>query len=100
MKANRQWMVRNLGFDPLKTPPPATTFAFAKAASTGAPEDLQREIIDFDSESTSGLRFLAFTTATACRAMSTCHGPRGWHQRPPRSHPEAVPDPFPAPTSW
>jgi hypothetical protein len=64
MKANRQWMVRNLGFDPLKTPPPATTFAFAKAALTGAPEDLQREIIDFDSESTSGLRFLAFTTAT------------------------------------
>jgi len=64
MKANRQWMVRNLGFDPLKTPPPATTFAFAKAASTGAPEDLQREIIDFDSEATSGLRFLAFTTAT------------------------------------
>ena len=64
MRANRQWMVRNLGFDPLKTPPPAATFAFAKAASTGAPEDLQREIIDFDSESTSGLRFLAFTTAT------------------------------------
>jgi Phosphorylase superfamily len=64
MKANRQWMVRNLGFDPLKTPPPTTTFAFAKAASTGAPEDLQREIIDFDSESPSGLRFLAFTTAT------------------------------------
>jgi purine-nucleoside phosphorylase len=64
MKANRQWMERNLGFDPLKTPPPATTFASAKAAKTGAPEDLQREIIDFDSEATSGLRFLAFTTAT------------------------------------
>jgi hypothetical protein len=64
MKANRQWVERNLGFDPLKTPPPASTFAFTKAASTSAPEDLQREIIDFDSESTSGLRFLAFTTAT------------------------------------
>ena len=64
MKANRQWMERNLGFDPLKTPPPATTFASAKAGKTGAPEDLQREIIDFDSEATSGLRFLAFSTAT------------------------------------
>ena len=64
MKANRQWMERNLGFDPLKTPPPATTFSSAKAAKTGAPEDLQREIIDFDSEATSGLRFLAFSTAT------------------------------------
>ena len=37
MKANRQWMERNLGFDPLKTPPPATTFASAKAAQDRRP---------------------------------------------------------------
>ena len=64
MLADRKWVERNLGFDPIDTPPPVEAFAFKKAAKTQAPEDFQREIIDFDSESPSGLQFLAFSTAT------------------------------------
>jgi hypothetical protein len=77
MKVDRKWMQRNLGFDPLTTPPPATTFAFVKAALTGAPEDLQREVIDFDSESISGLRFLAFTSATGLTRYIDVAWPKG-----------------------
>ena len=64
MKANRAWIERNLGFDPIKTAAPPATFAFAPAARPRSDEDLQREIIDFDSEAAAGREFLAFTTAT------------------------------------
>ncbi len=65
MIANRAWVRRNLGFDPINTPPPATTFAFSAATRPdAAPEDLQREIIDFDSEGPEGQAFFAFSTAT------------------------------------
>ena len=64
MIAGSQWVARNLGFDPTKTPAPTSTFAFGPAARSSRPEDLQREIIDFDSESPQGREFLAFTTAT------------------------------------
>ena len=51
MAVDRKWIARNLGFDPISTPPPVTTFAFKRAATKVAkPEDFQREIIDFDSE--------------------------------------------------
>jgi Phosphorylase superfamily len=64
MRADRKWVERNLGFDPIAKPPPLATFAFKPAAEAVTSEDFQREIIDFDSESTEGLQFLAFTTAT------------------------------------
>lgn len=64
MRADRKWVERNLGFDPITTPPPAATFATARAARAQTPEDFQREIIDFDSQGTEGLQFLAFSTAT------------------------------------
>ena len=64
MQVDQKWVERNLGFDPIDMPPPASTFAFSRAAQTSNPEDLQREIIDFDSASPAGLQFLAFTTAT------------------------------------
>ncbi len=48
MAVDRKWMQRNLGFDPISNPPPADTYAYAKAATSSAPEDLQREIIDFE----------------------------------------------------
>ena len=64
MRADRKWVERNLGFDPIAKPPPLATFAFKAAAEAGTSQDFQREIIDFDSESTEGLQFLAFTTAT------------------------------------
>jgi hypothetical protein len=65
MTANRAWIERNLGFDPIKIPAPPSTFAFKAAAKRGAdPEDLQREIIDFDSDGPEGAAFMAFSTAT------------------------------------
>ena len=65
MKVDRKWVERNLGFDPIVTPPPPATFAVARAAKKNAAvEDLQREIIDFDSESPAGREFLAFSTST------------------------------------
>src|SRR3954471_21480811 len=64
MQIDEKWVERNLGFDPIAMPPPTSTFAFSRAAQTSDPEDLQREIIDFDSASPAGLQFLAFTTAT------------------------------------
>src|SRR5215468_2243324 len=65
MRVDRKWVERNLGFDPIATPPPPTTFAVARAARRApAVEDFQREIIDFDSESPAGLAFFAFSTAT------------------------------------
>src|SRR5215831_16524145 len=64
MMINRRWVERNLGFDPIARPAPASTFAFTAAATSSNADDLQREIIDFDSEGTEGKEFLAFTTAT------------------------------------
>jgi len=69
MRADRKWVERNLGFDPIATPAPPTTYAFTPAAKAATVEDFQREIIDFDSESPAGLQFLAFTTATGHHAL-------------------------------
>ena len=78
MIANRAWVKRNLGFDPVSTPAPATTFAAAAAAKlNAAPEDLQREIIDFDSEGPEGGAFFAFTTATGLSRFTDIPWPVG-----------------------
>lgn len=78
MEADRNWIKRNLGFDPISEPPPAKTFATKAAASTAAtPEDFQREIIDFDSEAPSGLQFLAFSTATGLSRFKDIPWPEG-----------------------
>jgi len=64
--AGRAWVIRNLGFDPIETPAPVGSFAHAAAAPQrgGKDEDLQREIIDFDSEGTEGQMFFNFSKAT------------------------------------
>src|SRR5205814_7721153 len=77
MKVDRKWVERNLGFDPISKPPPTTTFAFPEAAKSEEPEDFQREIIDFDSESPAGLQFLAFTTATGLARYTDVPWPEG-----------------------
>jgi phosphorylase superfamily protein len=78
MTVDRRWAQRNLGFDPIATPPPAATFAFAPAAKpSGSPEDLQREIIDFDSEAPAGREFLAFSTATGLSRFTDIPWPKG-----------------------
>jgi hypothetical protein len=77
MRADRKWIERNLGFDPIATPLPAQTFQFARAAKPESIDDIQREIIDFDSESTAGLQFLAFTTATGLSRYVDVPWPKG-----------------------
>jgi hypothetical protein len=40
MIVDRAWAKRNLGFDPIATPAPASTFAFSRAAHSPSSEDL------------------------------------------------------------
>lgn len=77
MKADRKWVERNLGFDPIGRPAPDTTFSFRRAAKSNDPEDFRREIIEFDSESPAGLQFLAFTTATGLSRYTDIKWPIG-----------------------
>src|SRR5580692_862897 len=77
MMIDRGWVKRNLGFDPIATPAPASTFSFARAERTSSVEDLQREIIDFDSEAPEGKEFLAFTTATGLSRYTDVPWPKG-----------------------
>jgi hypothetical protein len=77
MLVDPAWVQRNLGFDPLTTPAPASTFAFTKAADPRCtPDDLQREIIEFDSEAPAGREFLAFTTATGLSRFTDIPWPK------------------------
>jgi hypothetical protein len=78
MIVDRRWVKRNLGFDPIERPAPAETFAFKRAARPrSTPEDLQREIIDFDSQAPEGMAFLAFTTATGLSRFTDIPWPKG-----------------------
>lgn len=77
MIVDRKWVERNIGFDPIAQPAPASTFAFRLAASLPRNEDLQREIIDFDSEAIEGREFLAFTTTTGLSRFTDIPWPKG-----------------------
>ena len=77
MRVDRKWVERNLGFDPIASPTAHATFAFARAAKAATPEDFQREIIDFDSESPAGLQFMAFSTATGLSRFTDIPWPKG-----------------------
>jgi purine-nucleoside phosphorylase len=84
MTADRRWVERNLGFDPISTPPPPQSFAVKRVAAAAvkrtakvAPEDFQREIIDFDSESAAGREFMAFSTATGLSRFTDIPWPKG-----------------------
>ena len=77
MIVDRAWVERNLGFDPIATPAPFSTFAFTPAAQSPSGEDLQREIIDFDSEAPHGREFLAFTTSTGLSRYTDLPWPQG-----------------------
>jgi nucleoside phosphorylase len=86
MIADRQWVHGNLGFDPISRPAPRSTFAVAAAAKpTASTEDIQREIIDFDSEAPEGQAFLAFTTATGLSRFNDISWPKGLEPKPDKS---------------
>ncbi|MFZ3342834.1 MAG: hypothetical protein WA213_18265 [Terriglobales bacterium] len=76
MTVDRAWVAHNLGFDPIATPAPSSTFQVAAAAKSPSHEDLGREIIDFDSESPAGMAFLAFSTATGLSRFTDIPWPK------------------------
>ena len=77
MIVDRAWVERNLGFDPIATPAPASTFAsLAAAKPSSTPDDLQRELIDFDSEGAEGQAFFAFSKATGLSRFTEIPWPR------------------------
>lgn len=76
MTVDQAWVARNLGFNPIARPAPAATFAFKPAATSSSDTDLQREIIDFDSEAPAGREFLAFTTATGLSRFTDIPWPK------------------------
>jgi len=83
MIVGRKWVARNLGFDPSQTPAPASTFTVRAAAKPSATvENLQREVIDFDSEAPEGREFLAFTTATGLSRFTDIPWPAGLAPKP------------------
>jgi nucleoside phosphorylase len=77
MIVDRAWAERNLGFDPIAKPAPDSTFAFPAAAHSSNPEDLRREIIDFDSEAPPGKAFLALSKATGLSKYKDVPWPAG-----------------------
>jgi hypothetical protein len=77
MLVDRKWVERNLKFDPVTSPAPAETYAVPAAATSANVEDLQREIIDFDSEGTEGNAFLRFTSATGLSRFTDVPWPKG-----------------------
>jgi len=71
MIADRQWVCRNLGFDPVAQPAPRSTFAVAAAAKPAASiEDIQREIIDFESEAPTGRCVAASSAGRSSRRIN------------------------------
>ena len=77
MRADRAWVKRNRGFDPIATPAPPETFANKIVATPRAqPDDIQREIIDFDSEGPEGAAFFAFSTATGLSRFTEIPWPK------------------------
>jgi hypothetical protein len=74
MIVDRKWFVRNLGYDPI-TPQARSAIGGPKKAPSD--EDLQREIIDFDSEADEGRRLFAFSKATGLSAYTEVPWPSG-----------------------
>lgn len=83
MAVDSQWMVRNMGFDPVLDPMPAGAFWNKNLLATVTKKeavqdvDLQREIIDFDSEGAEGKEFFAFSTATGLSRFTDIPWPKG-----------------------
>jgi nucleoside phosphorylase len=77
MIADRAWVRRNLGFDPIAEPPPPATQALKALGPHSEPEDFQREIIDWDSDSPAGLQFLAYSKATGMSRFKDIPWPKG-----------------------
>ena len=97
MIVDRAWVERNLGFDPIATPAPPSTFAFL----AGGDEVAQLRTTCSGRSSTSIPRRRRAGSSwpsrprPGCRASPTCRGPRGWRRRPAARRPGASSGPLP-----
>jgi hypothetical protein len=93
---NRAWIERNIGVDPTSIPIPTSAFARRAAASPNASlDEVQREIIDFDSEGPEGAAFLAFTKATGLSRFVDIPWPKGLAPTPATRAPGGGAKPLP-----
>jgi hypothetical protein len=75
---DRAWIARNIGVDPAAVSIPKSAFTTRAAAARDASlDDIQRDIIDFDSEGPEGAAFLAFTKATGLSRFVDIPWPKG-----------------------
>jgi hypothetical protein len=77
MIVDSAWAERNIGFDPAKVSAPVGAYAHERIAASDDPDDLRREIIDFDSEGPEGAAFIAFTKSTGLSRFTDIPWPAG-----------------------
>ena len=78
MIVDRAWIARNIGVDPATVSIPPSAFATRAAAARDASfDDIQRDIIDFDSEGPEGSAFFSFTKATGLSRFVDIPWPKG-----------------------
>ena len=96
MIVDRAWIARNIGVDPATVSIPKSAFATRAAAAPDASlDDIQRDIIDFDSEGPEGLAFLAFTKATGLSRFVDIPWPKGLAPTPATRAPAGGAKPLP-----
>ncbi len=78
MIVDRAWIARNIGVDPATVSIPKSAFTSRAAAAQDASlDDIQRDIIDFNSDGPEGVAFLAFTKATGLSRFVDIPWPKG-----------------------
>ncbi len=96
MIVDRAWIERNVGVDPTTVSVPPSAFAVRAAAQrTASLDDIQRDIIDFDSQGPEGAAFLAFTKATGLSRFVDIPWPKGLAPTPATKAPVGGAKPLP-----
>jgi hypothetical protein len=93
---DRAWVERNIGLDPGKVSIPASAFALRAAAGQNASlDDIQRDVIDFDSEGPDGAAFFKFTKSTGLSRFIDIPWPKGLAPTPAAHAPGSGGGPLP-----
>jgi hypothetical protein len=96
MIVDRAWIARNIGVDPATVSIPKSAFATRAAAARDASlDDIQRDIIEFDSEGPEGAAFMAFTKATGLSRFVDIPWPKGMAPTPATRAPAGGAKPLP-----
>jgi nucleoside phosphorylase len=94
---DRAWIERNVGVDLTTVSIPPSAFAVRAAAARDASlDDIQRDIIDFDSEGPEGAAFLAFTKSTGLSRFVDIPWPNGLAPKPAAQAPGSGAKPLPS----